>query len=98
MHGLRVERHQLEHAVRDLGADRKAELSRFLRGDRVVVGPGAGRQLLRQRFGLVRWKPPCEEPLGGHFDLVNRLAADIREDQRLVVDLGDGFLIHHGEQ
>src|SRR5437763_8196783 len=60
MHGLRVERHQLEYPVRDLGADRQTEFSRLLRSNRIVVRPSPGGQFLRQSLGLFCRKAPGE--------------------------------------
>jgi hypothetical protein len=56
-HRLRIKRHQLEHWVRHVGADGKAEFLGLGGSNRIVVRPRPGRELLGQRLRLIGRKP-----------------------------------------
>lgn len=62
-YGLRVERHQLQNFIGNIGAHGKAELFGFRRRDGIVVRPRSSGQLFRERFRLLAREAAVERQL-----------------------------------
>jgi hypothetical protein len=91
---LRVEAHELVDFLRDGVGDRQTERSRFFGAYRVVVRPATARQRRGELLRLLVGHAVTGQDLyHGRTHLLERLAADVGEDEGLVVDLRDGLLL-----
>src|SRR5258708_36650783 len=91
---LRIEFHQVENVAGYIGAHRESKLLCHRRKERIIVCPGSARELLCERVSLVCWQSLFQDIVSRLLELCDRLATDIRRDQRLVIDLRDRLLLH----
>src|SRR5216684_266594 len=93
-HRLREEAHQLQELRRHVGSHLEAELLRHVDGDGEVVRPGPRREELGELARLLRRLAAGEQLAGALPQLEERLLGHVREDQRLVVHVGDRLPRH----
>jgi hypothetical protein len=85
--GLRIETEQLAFLGIDADAHGQAERKKVAGAERVIMRPDSRRHDVRDVARASGLKVALEQPADERLDLDDRLARDIREDERLILAL-----------